>query len=121
MALAAVTQGAFALADQGLLVPLHPLQLLFGAHAAPLLLLLLLRLPRVQLLQGTFGSLLGAPERREWIKIMTTIILLLLIQILLLANFPTVGSIMFIFFFLLLRITARCLVAPPSHLLTADS
>lgn len=51
-----VTQGAFALADECLLVPLHPLQLLIGTHLAPLL--LLRRVPRVQTLQGTFWSLL---------------------------------------------------------------
>lgn len=51
-----VTQGAFPLADEGLLVPLHPLQLLISTHLAPLL--LLCRVPRVQTLQGTFWSLL---------------------------------------------------------------
>lgn len=51
-----VTQGAFALADEGLLVPLHSLQLLIGTHLAPLL--LLCRVPRVQTLQGTFWPLL---------------------------------------------------------------
>ena len=62
-----VTQGAFALADQSLLVPLHPLQLLISTHLPPLLLLLLLgRLPGVQTLQGTFWSLLrGVGGKRE--------------------------------------------------------
>lgn len=54
-----MTQGAFALADEGLLVPLHPLQLLVSTHSAPLL-LLLCWVSRVQTLQGTFWSLLRA-------------------------------------------------------------
>ena len=59
-----MTQGAFALADEGLLVPLHPLQLLIGTHLAPLL--LLRRVPRVQTLQGTFWSLLrGVGGKRD--------------------------------------------------------
>lgn len=53
-----VTQGAFALADEGLLVPLHPLELLVSTHFAPLL--LLRWVSRVQTLQGTFWSLLRA-------------------------------------------------------------
>lgn len=62
-----VTQGALALADEGLLVPLHPLQLLVGTHLAPLL----RWLPGVEALQGTFWSLLGAKwgeKRDELIK-----------------------------------------------------
>lgn len=61
-----MTQGAFALADESLLVPLHPFQLLISTHLAPLLLLLLLHgVPRVQTLQGTFWSLLrGVGEKR---------------------------------------------------------
>lgn len=55
-----MTQGAFALADEGLLVPLHPLQLLISTHLAPLL--LLRRVPGVQTLQGTFWSLLRGVE-----------------------------------------------------------
>lgn len=60
-----MTQGAFALADESLLVPLHPFQLLISTHLAPLLLLLLHGVPRVQTLQGTFWSLLrGVGEKR---------------------------------------------------------
>lgn len=51
-----VAQGAFPLANEGFLVPLHPLQLLISAHLAPLL--RLCWVPRVQTLQGTFWSLL---------------------------------------------------------------
>lgn len=50
-----VTQGAFALADESLLVPLHPLQLLISAHLPPLL--LLRRVHSVQTLQGTWSLL----------------------------------------------------------------
>lgn len=50
-----VAQGAFALADQSLLVPLHPLELLVGAHLPPLP---LHRVSRVQTLQGALWSLL---------------------------------------------------------------
>ena len=52
----ALAQGALALADQSLLVPLHPLQLLLGTHPPPQL--RLSRLPGVQALQGTLWSLL---------------------------------------------------------------
>lgn len=50
-----VTQGAFALADESLLVPLHPLQLLISAHLPPLL--LLRQVHSVQTLQGTWSLL----------------------------------------------------------------
>lgn len=58
-----VTQGAFALEDEGLLVPLHPLQLLISAHLPPLL--LLRRVHSVQTLQGTFWSLLRRVGREK--------------------------------------------------------
>lgn len=50
-----VAQGALALADESLLVPLHPLELLIGAHLPPLP---LHRVSGVQPLQGTLWSLL---------------------------------------------------------------
>lgn len=50
-----MAQGAFALADESLLVPLHPLELLVGAHLPSLP---LHRVSRVQTLQGALWSLL---------------------------------------------------------------
>lgn len=60
-----MTEGAFTQTDESLLVPLHPLQLLISTHLPPLL--LLLRLSRVQTLQGTFWSLLRGVGGRELI------------------------------------------------------